>query len=647
MPPSRRVRGPRSSRKPRGSRAPLAPRQDTARGQLLERRLTSWRLGAAALVAITLIAYANAWPDNLTFDDRVFVDAARYGDLGLAGFERFFTEDLWAASGTESRLYRPLLLVSIAVQTWLFGEWLPGYHLVNILLHALATVLVFGLVRHVLETGGYPPRESASASLLSAVVFGVHPIHAEVVNSVFNGSEIYVCIGIAGGLLWFLRALEREPAKAWLGLNLIYLLALLFRESAVSLPALAVMLILVSWPESWPARCRRCLPAVTLLVPLVLYLALRGHALEGPVDPAQPAPARHVVEAPGQADSGPAAAEPNPAERWSGAIGRSLEGMAFTAERVAPALVLWFESWKIVLWPHPLQVFYDQPDTSTWLAIAVQFLLLSAAVAASAKGRSALLAGVAFFYLAILPSSQIFGETASAPGLADRILYLPSAGMAIALAAGWGLILPGRIVLTAATAMALAMVLVPVTWTRNSDWRSDTTLFERDYRKLEHKEVILDSLLAAHLREGNIRRVTEICDKHAGGWNAPVTWGIHCGSAYGRRGRFDDAARAYLAASRFPASAAYAHANLATMYVYLGQRKEAEAYFERAIASEPIPFLREYFHALMLIQLHPGDRSKLIEARSRLVQALELQPQHVASRAELERLDAELDLETD
>ncbi|MGH8036023.1 MAG: hypothetical protein ACREO9_12415, partial [Lysobacterales bacterium] len=180
------------------------------------------QLALFILVTITLVAYVNAWPDTLTFDDRVFADSARFTGMRLADVARFFTEDLWAASGAASGLYRPLLLVLIWLESQVFGSWFAGYHLVNIFLHVVATVLVYGFVRHLLIAWGNRPSESDTSALLAAVIFGVHPIHTEVVNSIFNGSEILVCIGVVGGLWWFDKKLVSKPQKAWLGLSVVY-----------------------------------------------------------------------------------------------------------------------------------------------------------------------------------------------------------------------------------------------------------------------------------------------------------------------------------------------------------------------------------------------------------------------------------------
>ena len=113
-------------------------------------RLTSAPYLVFYLLLICFVAYANAWPDSLTLDDNFFAASGRYDDLGFKGVIGFFNESLWTANSAKNSLYRPLLLVSIATDAFVFGDWVRGYHLVNILLHLLATFLVFGFVRQLL-----------------------------------------------------------------------------------------------------------------------------------------------------------------------------------------------------------------------------------------------------------------------------------------------------------------------------------------------------------------------------------------------------------------------------------------------------------------------------------------------------------------
>ncbi len=583
-------------------------------------------IACLVLVLFTLLAYANAWPDNITFDDRVFVDSSRFSGLSIADVLRFFSEDLWAASGTDSKLYRPLLLLFIAAESQLFGEWMAGYHLVNIVLHVLATLLVYGFLRQLLELCGHERSESRALALLVALLFGVHPIHAEVVNSVFNGSEILVTIGVVGGLKWFLDCRQKQPGKAWLGLNMVYVLVLFCRESSAALPLLAVAVLWLTRSDSWQQRLRACAPVLSLLLPLGIYLVLRSHALATAV--VQGSGAEPGLQPPGAA----------------GQVFSSLQhGLGFNPARVQPAIGMWFEGLKIQLWPHPLQIYYDAPGINTRLALAAQLAVLVGAVVAYVRKRPLFLIGLAFFYIAILPSSGLMGESGSYPGLADRILYLPSVGFAIMLAFGLWLF-ARKFSLNAAVIATLIIcaVLMPLTWSRNADWASDILLFETDYQKLRNKSPILNTLLAAQLREKNNARAVELCDAHLQRDGSLNDLGTHCGSAYGQVGRYKDAERAFLSVGRRPLATSFAHFNLAMMYLHLGRRIEAEEQVGLAIKGEAKTFLRKYFEAVALIQMHPTERSSLLAARTLLMEALELQPQHAESREELEALNRKL-----
>ena len=571
-------------------------------------------LAYTVLIVFTLLAFANAWPNNLTFDDRVFVDPNRFSGLGPGDLLHFFTEDLWAASGEDSSLYRPLLLLLIAAQSLLFGDWLAGYHLVNIGLHVLATLLVYGFICRLLQACGQQRNEVRQFALLAALLFGVHPIHTEVVNSIFNGSEILVTIGVIGGLTWFLDRQDKQPVKAWLGLNLVFLLVLFCRESGAALPLLAIAVIWLTRADPWPQRLRACAPVVSLLLPLGIYLALRSHALAGDALPA---------------------AEPSvePLADY---------GMDFSLAKLAPAIILWFEALKNLLWPHPLQIYYDPPHTSVWLALAAQVVLLAGAVIAYLRKQPLVLIGLGFFYLAILPSSRIISEPGVIAVMSDRLMYLPSVGLVIIFAAGLRLLVQktSRNAAVVAT-LVITLVMIPLAWARNGDWADDIRLFETDYRKLEIKKPIVGTLLAAHLRQQNFSRAVEICDENRQLIRAGHTMGAHCGSAYSQVKRFDDAEQAYLAVES-KAVRVFADFNLGLMYFNLDRRAEAEKHIALAIAAEPKPFLKNFFKAVALIQMHPRDRTSLLEAQSLLQQALELQPQHIESREELELLNQKL-----
>lgn len=618
-------RGNRSSPHQRKRRKASAQHRTSTHSGLWYGNPADWRrfrtrtLPLILLVVITILAYANAWPDTLVGDDTTFAVSDRFSGLGLAGMARYFSEDVWAVTGFDSGLYRPLLLLSIMLDARLFGDWAAGYHLVNILLHVLTTLLVYGFVRYLLGVSGGQSTLSGPAALLAAVVFGVHPIHTEAVNSIFNRSEILVSLGVIGGLWWFLRTRETQPKKAWGGLSLIYLLVLLCRESGAMLPALAVALLWFMLPGNWWLRLRKSIPVLWLLIPLGIYLVLRANALAAPDLP----PATQL----------PAIAPASGITELADAV------LGYDPGRLPQAVRLWADSLKMMLWPHPLLFYHGKPETGFAVALALQLTLLGAALAGFIYQRPGLITGLAFFYIALLPSSGLIGAAVH-PQLAERCLYLPSVGMAIALAFGlrW---LAQRFTLRAALApvVIVAALLTPLTWARNTQWSSDVLLAESDYRRGSQSGHILQALVENNLTAKNYFRAVEICDLHASGMKIYWPFSINCGSAYARVGRYREAEQAFFLAIESKAGTAKGHFNLARMYTKLGRKDVAKEQFEQAIVTSNQPFLREFHTGYMLIELYPDDRARLLEAKTHFAKSLDLQPQYFPARRLLEQIN--------
>ncbi len=518
----------------------------------------------------------------------------------------------------------------------LFGDWVAGYHLTNIVLHALTTVLVFGLVRQLLLASGNPMTLSTNVALLAALVFGVHPLHTEVVNSIFNRSEILASLGVSGGLWWFLHSHEAHPKKSWFGLTLIYMGVLFCRENAISLPALAVAMLWLTSSENGWLRWRKCIPVLLLLIPLGIYLGLRANALTLPsaIEETIAPVATQAIATQAEATQAAATQASQVAEKPLG----------FDARRLRPAIKLWFKAMKLMVWPHPLQVFPQIAVVNTWIALASQLVLLGGAVVGYRYQRRGLIIGLAFFYIALLPSSRLIAESGALVFLSERSLYMPSIGFAVILAFGLvHLVQRFNLRVAMVSVGALIVVLTPLTWARNADWDSNKTLLESDYEHGARGTAILAALVDAHLEEQDISRAIEICDLETGKWQEGKSTrrglSFKCGSAYSRAGRFTTAEQAYLAALRPSKESATIHFNLAILYLRMNRESDAKNQFELAVAAERLPHMKEFTSAQMLLELYPHDRARLLQAKSHLEMAMELQPQFYQARQLLDQLN--------
>jgi tetratricopeptide (TPR) repeat protein len=454
-------------------------------------------------------------------------------------------------------------------------------------------------------------------ALLAALVFAVHPVHTEVVNSVFNRSDMLVSLGAVAGLWWLLHFLGSRPARAWAGLGIAYLFALLCKENAAVIPGLAVVLILFLPAESWRRRIRRSVPVLWMLLPLGIYLYMRAQGL-----------------AAGAGNEG------DGFERVSSMMG--------TIRLVGPGALLdivgnWGIGLRLMVWPHPLQVTYPTPPVAiSAILAALQLALVVTGLVQLRKGRSVLLAGLAWFYLALLPASRLVDTGDAYPHLAERYLYLPSVGIALLLAFGLAWLGPriGRPRAVLLTLLAV-LLLMPMTWLRNHEWRSDIRLFETEYRRSGATPATLRFLTGAHLRVGNLARGAEICDRHADTAATSSSFARHCGIMYTRLERLEDAERTYLRVIAEEPNSAVS-SELALLYLAQGRRAQAAEVFQRAIEQEPEPAVTSLLRGLMLAHLYPRDRERLARALEYLEEAYRLDSRLTTARTSAERISKAL-----
>ena len=571
---------------------------------------------AALLAAVAFIAYANAWPNALVLDDTSFLEFHRHADLSDLG--RHFAENAWAVRGLESELYRPLLLVGITVDAILFGDWYAGYHLVNILWHAAVTVLVFGFIACLLRREPGTPASHLFVAFCVALLFAVHPAHTEAVNSVFNRSSVMAAFGVIGGLWWLLAWFERRPAVAWAGALLAYTFALFCRESAIVMPAMAAVLAYLYSEGSLRRRLLRVAPVLSLLAPMSLFLQLRGLALADPAAEGLEAGAAALAE--------------------SVAAGR-----IFHPERVLDIAGQWASAVRLLLWPFDLRVVYDL--TPRYLDVLGLFLhagLIAWGLLAYRRGFRLVLAGLAIFYLALLPSSLPLALGVE-QSIQLRFLYLASVGFFVIIA---GLLqgLHKRFdrVLTAAPVVLLVLVFIPVTWARNELWADNIELFESDYRKGSPNDFLLRLITAAYAEEGNYARVLEICDANSGMYAEAGVFAAHCAAVLDAANRTAEAEAAYRLATGHKSSRGVAYSNMARFYLRHGRRDDARLAFEQGIEAESDPAIRAYRTGYMLLHLYPASVEKRREAAAHFEEALRLRPDLGPARTWLDRVNEAL-----
>lgn len=396
-------------------------------------------LAALLLGTALLAAYANSFHGPFIFDDEPSIT----NNPTLRSWKTVFFppgDSGLTVSG------RPLLNASFALNYALGGSAVAGYHTVNLLIHFLAALTFFGLLRRTFLLPSLREKFSASATSLALIVsaiWALHPLQTESVTYVVQRAESLVGLFFLLTLYCFVRTADTpSSAHRWQVLAVLSCLAgMASKEVMVSAPLIIFLFdrtfVSGSFAQAWRSHKKfHLMLAATWLLLAGCILASGGRG---------------------------------------GTVG-------FTEDT---------SSWKYLLtqchaithylrlcvWPHPLLhdhgVAVVQHLSEVWLeAVLVVGLLVATAVALIRFPRCGLLAGTFFALLA--PTSSFVPVITQT--VAEHRMYLPVGAvitlLALCIHRFWG----HKKTLLFGTATALAFAIL--THLRNHDYRSAETIWQ-------------------------------------------------------------------------------------------------------------------------------------------------------------------------
>lgn len=185
--------------------------------------LPAWFKNPYLLLAIAcLCVYAPTVFFGYTFlDDATLIENARsHGDNSYHLFSFFFRGVL-----TGKYYYRPILMVSFVIDRLIYGRWLPGYHITNMLLHTCAVMIGYCYMKAV-------GLRSAIALILS-LFFAVHPLNSQAVAWLPGRNEVLLAIFCLLFLLSAAKYTQSGKPIFLISSAIAFLLALFTKESAI------------------------------------------------------------------------------------------------------------------------------------------------------------------------------------------------------------------------------------------------------------------------------------------------------------------------------------------------------------------------------------------------------------------------------
>lgn len=507
---------------------------------------------AAVLFVVTLALYAPVRDHAfLNYDDNEYVTEHPRVRAGLTR-----ASVAWALTGVHHATWHPLTSLTHLLDVELFGLDAGAHLLVNVVLHALATVVLFVALRA--ATGARWP------SAFVAAAFAWHPLHVESVAWVSERKDVL------SGLFWMLTLAayvgyaQRPTWRRWLTVVAVYALGLLAKPMLVTLPF--VLLLLDAWPlgrvppvggarATWRALVREKLPLMALAaaVSAVTFVA----------------------------------------QRSAGAL--SAHATTSLGYRAGNALLSYVAYLRKTVWPTDLAVFYPPREhLSAWAALAAAAFLVAVTIAVARAARRApwLAVGWLWYLGTLVPVIGLVRQGDQA--MADRFTYLPSIGLFVMVA--WGaksfvdrppssLRIPRALVATAA-ALALGACLV-ATSRQLAYWRDSVTLFTHalavdpeNYLAHGNLGVALDALGRRAEAMAHFERAVAIAPTFAKGR-------INLGHALARAGRADAAEAEYREALHLDPGSAVAAYDLGLLLAERGDVDAAIPWYRRALDHDP------------------------------------------------------------
>jgi protein O-mannosyl-transferase len=460
---------------------------------------TRWELGLAlGLILVTFIAYEPALRNGFVFDDYLLIteNPMVKADNGLHRF--WFT--------TEALDYYPLTWSLWWVEWRLWGNNPSGYHVINVLLHAINALLVWQILQRLKIPGAW----------VAAVVFAIHPVNVATVAWISEQKNTLSMLFFLMAILLYLK-FDEENRWRWYGCSLVaFLLALLSKTAVAMLP---VVLLGCLW---WLRRrvqwndFLRSLPffGLSVVFGVVTLWFQHNRALEG-----------------------------QPTFR-----------MGLAAQLATAGWVPWLYLDKALV-PLHLTVIYPQwqIDSTPWMGYLPGLALIGCFALFWSKRRSwgrPLLFGLGYFVVMLFPVLGFFDQGFYRFSLvADHWQYYSIVGViALAVAAAkWmdpRLDERGRFLGTVA-GIAVLVALGAGTWRRDRVYASDETLWQDNAIKYPSAWIAQNNVGAALLQRGQL---DDAIDHFQQALRVkPNNIGIHfnLGLAFERTGRTEEAIKHY------------------------------------------------------------------------------------------------------
>ena len=426
------------------------------------------RLQSLLFFAFAFVLYANTLTHGFVQDDAIVITDNMFTTKGVEGIPGILNKDtffgFFKVEGKDALVsggrYRPLTLVVFALMYEVAGNNPFPFHLLTVLLFAATCVLLYRTLLLLLK-GWKAGREQAPlVAWIATLLFTAHPIHTEVVANIKGCDEIVTLLGSLGALWLTLRAYDTGKMLWGILAALVFFLACLSKENAVTF-VVVIPLALVLFREASVGKSLRA--SLPVWAAFLVFFMIRGSILGWKFGGA------------------PMEFMNNPFLKIEGD-----HWVPFTfAEKLATNLFTLGKYLVLLVFPHPLTHDY-YPRFISMKTFANPMVLLSLAAyigmfwyaLKGLKRQDPVSFGILFFLLTISIVSNIVFPVGTSMG--ERFVFMPTVGFCLVAAVllvrwfNWKTAL--------GIAGAAAFLFSVKTVLRNEVWVSNESLFFTDVK---------------------------------------------------------------------------------------------------------------------------------------------------------------------
>ncbi|KXK27087.1 MAG: Photosystem I assembly protein Ycf3 [candidate division WS6 bacterium OLB20] len=495
------------------------------------------------------LVYSGVLGGAFIFDDELLIERNEL-IRSLGNIPQFFSSSIDSGAFiNDGNFFRPLQMViyTIIFSMFQLTSTLP-YHLVPIVLHGMNSVLVYALIRN---TG-----IRREASLAGALLFLVHPVQVQAVAYISGLADPLGLFLLLSGILvlFHQRFAHHRPLLRYGGALLLFLLAMLAKESFIIAGPLVFVLAAIYWRDRDDSEFRMRMAAVAATILLsISYLVLKFTVFN-----------------------------------FAGTFGLAQEESAYSTNMLVRITTFISSVWDyFVLVIFPRDLYYEKPLNTAYSLESVRgmFGLLAialtgiAATAAARAGNRKLLTAIAFIVIPMLPYTGIVPLNAY---YLEHWLYVPMTGLAILAA----------LVLDRLHAKEWVMILFILllallglrTYVRAAQWGDPAEFYRNELGYTTDSARIWNNLANIYSRTGQHDKAIEAYERAIELRDDYPQTRHNLGNLYAMQGRYQEAFdQFYLSLTKDP-NFIYSHDKMQRLFSLTEGEEERARAFERFIA---------------------------------------------------------------